>query len=110
MALADWAETATRHVLDQRLQAFNSADRARVTAFWQVYNPVWTQIDRELPIRKESGGFTLMKVTCDGGANLDATVTDAGCFCTKFAATALLPISLDGFGHFISLDSPGLQT
>ena len=72
------AETATRHVLDQWLQAFNSADRAKLTAFWQVYNPEWTQIDRELHIRKESGGFTLMKVTSDDGANLDATVADTG--------------------------------
>jgi D-alanyl-D-alanine carboxypeptidase len=72
------AETPTRHVLDQWLQAFNSADRARLTAFWQAYNPDWTQIDRELHVRKESGGFTLMKVTSDNGKDLEAVVADAG--------------------------------
>lgn len=72
------AETPTRRVLDQWLLAFNSADRAKLNAFWQAYNPDWTQIDRELHVRKESGGFTLMKVTSDDGKNLDAIVADGG--------------------------------
>jgi hypothetical protein len=72
------AETPTRHVLDQWLEAFNSADRVRLASFWQAYNPDWTQIDRELHVRKESGGFTLMRVTSDDGINLDAIVADAG--------------------------------
>jgi len=72
------AETTTRRVLDQWLQAFNSADRVKLTAFWQTYNPAWTGIDRELHVRKESGGFTLMKVTSDDGRSLDAVVADAG--------------------------------
>jgi D-alanyl-D-alanine carboxypeptidase len=78
LSLTLGAETPTRHVLDQWLQAFNSADRARLTAFWQAYNPDWTQIDRELHVRKESGGFTLMKVTSDNGKDLEAVVADAG--------------------------------
>ncbi len=78
LAPALTAETPTRHVLDQWLEAFNSADRVRLTSFWQAYNPDWTQIDRELHVRKESGGFTLMKVTSDDGINLDAIVADAG--------------------------------
>jgi CubicO group peptidase (beta-lactamase class C family) len=72
------AETPTRHVLEQWLSAFNSADRVKLTSFWQSYNPEWTQIDRELHVRKESGGFTLLKVASDDGSNLDAIVADAG--------------------------------
>jgi D-alanyl-D-alanine carboxypeptidase len=72
------ADTPTRHVLEQWLDAFNSADRAKLTSFWQANNPEWSQIDRELHIRKESGGFTLLKVTSDDGSNLDAVVADAG--------------------------------
>jgi CubicO group peptidase (beta-lactamase class C family) len=78
VASAAWAETLSRHVLNQWLEAFNSADRSKLTAFWQTYNPEWKQIDRELHVRKESGGLTLMKVTSDDGKGLKAVVADSG--------------------------------
>lgn len=71
-------ETPSRHALDLWLAAFNSADAAKLTAFWNVYNPAWTHIDRELHVRKESGGFTLMRIASDDGTNLEAIVADAG--------------------------------
>lgn len=72
------AATPTRQALDLWLDAFNSGDRARLKAFWNTYNPEWPAIDRELHVRKESGGLTLMKVTTDDGMRLDAIVADAG--------------------------------
>jgi CubicO group peptidase (beta-lactamase class C family) len=77
-ATAATVDTATRHALDLWLHAFNAGDAAKLTAFWHTYNPSWTQIDRELNVRKESGGFTLTKVVSDDGMNLDAVVADAG--------------------------------
>lgn len=72
------AETPTRHVLDLWLHAFNSNDRQNLTAFWNVYNPTWQGINRELAVGKESGGITLVKVSSDDGKRLDAVVADAG--------------------------------
>jgi D-alanyl-D-alanine carboxypeptidase len=72
------AQTPTQRMLDLWLQAFNSGDRAKLTAFWNTYNPQWPQIDRELHVRKESGGLTLIKVASDDGTRLEAVVADAG--------------------------------
>jgi D-alanyl-D-alanine carboxypeptidase len=72
------AETPTRRVFDLWLQALNSGDRTKLQAFWKTYNPEWPQIDRELHLRKESGGLTLMKVASDDGTRLEAIVADAG--------------------------------
>ena len=41
-------------------------------------NPPWPQIDRELHVRKESAGLTLIKVAFDDGTRLEAVVADAG--------------------------------
>ncbi|MGC2765400.1 MAG: serine hydrolase domain-containing protein [Candidatus Acidiferrum sp.] len=72
------AETASRHAFDLWLEAFNAADAAKLTAFWKVYNPAWTHVERELHVRKESGGFTLAKIISDDGTKLEAVVADAG--------------------------------
>jgi hypothetical protein len=72
------AQTPTRRALDLWLQAFNSGDRAKLTTFWNTYNPQWPQVDRELHVRKESGGLTLIKVASDDGKRLEAVVADAG--------------------------------
>jgi hypothetical protein len=72
------AETPTRRAFVRWLQASNSADRTKLTAFWNTYNPEWAQIDRELHLRKESGGFTLVKIESDDGTKLEAIVADAG--------------------------------
>jgi len=72
------AQTPTRRALDLWLQAFNSGDRAKLTTFWNSYNPQWPQIDRELHVRKESGGLMLIKVASDDGRRLEAVVADAG--------------------------------
>jgi D-alanyl-D-alanine carboxypeptidase len=71
-------QTPTRHAFDLWLQAFNSNSAAELTSFWKTYNPTWPNIDREVHVRKESGGFTLMKVASDDGTKLEAIVADAG--------------------------------
>ena len=70
--------TPARKAFDLWLAAFNSDDRATISAFWKDHNPGWKGIDRELSVSRESGGLTLVKVLSDDGAHLEAIVADAG--------------------------------
>jgi D-alanyl-D-alanine carboxypeptidase len=73
------AQSSTRRVFDAWLEAFNSQDRAKLTAFWEKYSPEMVKgVERELHLRQESGGFTLVRVTEDDGLGLKALVKDDG--------------------------------
>lgn len=78
IAASAYGETSAHRALIEWLAAFNSGDRAKLTAFWGEYNPAWPNIDRELHVFKESSGFTLVKVVSDDGQKLDAVIADGG--------------------------------
>jgi D-alanyl-D-alanine carboxypeptidase len=72
------AATATQDALDRWLDTFNSGDRSKLEAFWKGFSGGPQLVDRDLHLRKESGGFSLIKIISDNGSQLDAIVADAG--------------------------------
>ena len=61
------------------LDAFNSADKAKVAAFWQRYgaHPDEERISRDLRLREMTGGMTIDKVLEDTGTHLVARMKEA---------------------------------
>ena len=64
LSAAPASETPVLHVFKQWLDAFNSGDRARLSAFWQTYgkNGSGDRVEPELRLRNMTGGMTIFRV------------------------------------------------
>jgi CubicO group peptidase (beta-lactamase class C family) len=79
LTLTASAETTARKVLETWLDAFNSGDRAKVLAFLERYVPQRVKnIDDELAFRKQTGGFTLLRIIKDSESEIEALVKERG--------------------------------
>src|SRR3954463_9218022 len=77
MALATSAQTPARKVLDAWFDAFNSGDRAKLLSALQQYAPERvSHIDEELDFRKQTGGFSLVRVEMDAASEIEAIVKE----------------------------------
>ncbi len=77
MALATSAQTPARKVLDAWFDAFNSGDRAKLLSALQQYAPERvSHIDEELDFRKQTGGFSLVRVEKDAANEIEAIVKE----------------------------------
>ena len=78
MALAASAQTPARKVLDAWFDAFNSGDRAKLLSALQQYAPQRvSHIDEELDFRKQTGGFSLVRVEEEAAGNeIEAVVKE----------------------------------
>jgi CubicO group peptidase (beta-lactamase class C family) len=65
-------DTPALQVFKQWLDAFNSANRAKISAFWSKYGqtPSEDREDRELQLRQMTGGMTIFRVQQDTGTHL----------------------------------------
>src|SRR5580693_1492680 len=66
------SETTALRVFKQWLEAFNSADRARIAAFWQQYggNKADDRVAREMGLRDMTGGMSIFRVVEDTETHL----------------------------------------
>jgi hypothetical protein len=70
-------KTVPGEVLQQWLDAFNSGDRAKLSAYLQKYEPQrLDRIDDSLGFRERTGGFTLIRVDKSEPLSLDAIVKE----------------------------------
>ena len=73
------ADSPVLQVFKQWLDAFNSADKAKVAAFWQKYgaHPEEERISSDLRLREMTGGMTIDKVLEDTGTHLVVRMKEA---------------------------------
>src|ERR1700739_4196400 len=77
-----WAESPDSPVLQvfkQWLEAFNSADSAKISAFWAKYgqNASDDRAGRDLQLRQMTGGMTIFRIEEDKGPHLVVLMKEA---------------------------------
>jgi CubicO group peptidase (beta-lactamase class C family) len=78
LAAAPASESPVLHVFRQWLEAFNSGDSARISAFWQKYGKGGTEdrVAGDLRLRQMTGGMTLSRVMEETGTHLVARMKE----------------------------------
>src|SRR5271170_3784829 len=73
------SDSPVLQVFRQWLDAFNSGDAARTTAFWQKYGGpgAESRTQDDLRLRQMTGGMKILKVTEDNGMHLVALMQEA---------------------------------
>jgi CubicO group peptidase (beta-lactamase class C family) len=66
------SDSTSLHVFKRWLDAFNSADSTRISAFWREFggNGADDRTSRDLRLREMTGGMTIFKVKEDSGTHL----------------------------------------
>jgi hypothetical protein len=70
-------DTPAGHSLQAWLDAFNSADKAKVQAFVSAYDPA-RSVDNMLAFRRQTGGFDLLSVEAESRTDLTFRVREKG--------------------------------
>ena len=70
-------DTPAGHSLQAWLDAFNSADKAKVQAFVSAYDPK-RSVDNMLAFRRQTGGFDLLSVEAESRTELTFKVREKG--------------------------------
>ncbi len=73
------SETTSLQVFKQWLDAFNSGDSARITAFWQKYgrNGAEDRVAGDLRLRTMTGGMTIYRIEEDTDTHLVALMKES---------------------------------
>jgi D-alanyl-D-alanine carboxypeptidase len=73
------ADSPALQVFKQWLDAFNSGDATKITAFWRKYEPNMAEprTSGDLRLREMTGGMKLLKVVEDSGTHLTAVMQEA---------------------------------
>src|SRR5271155_1823866 len=73
------SDSPALQVFRQWLDAFNSGDAAKITAFWQKYGGpgAESRAPDDLRVRQMTGGMKILKVTEDNGMHLVALMQEA---------------------------------
>ena len=73
------SDSPALQVFRQWLDAFNSGEAAKVTAFWQKYGAAGAEsrTQDDLRLRQMTGGMKILKVTEDSGTHLVALMQEA---------------------------------
>ena len=77
-AAAPASETPVLQVFKQWLEAFNSSDASRISAFWQKYgrNKIDDRVAGDLRLRNLTAGMTIYRVAEDTGTHLVAVMKE----------------------------------
>ena len=71
------SDSPVLQVFRQWLDAFNSGDPARITAFWQKYQPgAQSRTQGDLQLKQMTGGMKLLKIVEDNGTHLVALMQE----------------------------------
>jgi CubicO group peptidase (beta-lactamase class C family) len=78
LAAAPASETPVLHIFRQWLDAFNSGDAARISAFWQKYGKGGTEdrVSGDFRLRQMTGGMTIDKVLEETDTHLVARMKE----------------------------------
>jgi hypothetical protein len=102
-------DTAAGRVFAAWLDAFNSGDQARITAFYQRYQPE-QPVEGMITFRANTGGFELLSIENSEPRHLDARVKERNRGLTAFARLQLTdgdPPRIDSFS--IRAVPPGMS-
>jgi hypothetical protein len=82
--------TRAGRVLSAWLDAFNSGDSARISAYCRTYQPQLS-VDNQIAFRKQTGGFDLLSIEASQPSHIEYTIRERNSSTTAFGSIDLAP-------------------